>query len=185
VAHENQVLHLDIKPDNVLINRQGQVKVTDFGLATLSDAMGFGHANGGTIGYMPLEQMRQESLDARCDEWALASLTYEMISGKNPFTAPDLKRAEKVIEDAELVLPSICREDLDPEVDDVLFYALDPEREGRYENVKDFAEEMSRFLGNPARGHKELAVLIAKPKKNSILKPKRLHIENTYLFPNG
>lgn len=159
-AHANQVLHLDIKPDNVLINRQGQVKVTDFGLATLSDAMGFGYANGGTIGYMPLEQMRQESLDARCDEWALASLTYEMISGSNPFLARDLKKAEKVIEEAELVLPSLCRSDLNPEIDDVLFYALDPDREERYGSVSDFSEEMNRFLGNAARGHKELATII-------------------------
>ena len=85
VAHENQVLHLDIKPDDVLINRQGQVKVTDFGLATLADAGGFGAAGGCTIGYMPLEQMRGVSLDARCDEWALASVTYEMLAGENPF----------------------------------------------------------------------------------------------------
>lgn len=82
IAHENQVLHLDIKPDNVMINRQGQVKVTDFGLAKLSSANGFSQAGGGTIGYMPPEQMRLEPLDERCDEWALAALTYEMIAGK-------------------------------------------------------------------------------------------------------
>ena len=160
VAHDNQVLHLDIKPDNVLINRQGQVKVTDFGLATLSDATGFGTAGGGTIGYMPLEQMRQEALDARCDEWALASMTYEMLTGTNPFIAPDLAKAEAAIEDAELVLPSLCFDGLSPEADDVLFYALDPDREERYDNVEDFSEEMGRFLGNSARGHKELAVLV-------------------------
>ncbi|WP_102375689.1 serine/threonine-protein kinase [Raoultibacter massiliensis] len=160
VAHDNQVLHLDIKPDNVLINHQGQVKVTDFGLATLSDATGFGTAGGGTIGYMPLEQMRQEALDARCDEWALASLTYEMLTGKNPFLAPDLSKAEAAIEDAELLLPSLCYDGLDAEADDVLFYALDPDREERYDNVEDFSEEMSRFFGNSARGHKELAMLV-------------------------
>lgn len=166
VAHDNQVLHLDIKPDNVLINRQGQVKVTDFGLATLSDAAGFGTAGGGTIGYMPLEQMRQENLDARCDEWALASLTYEMITGTNPFLAPDLGRAEKAIEDAELVLPSLCWEGLDPAADDVLFYALDPDREERYDNVEDFSEEMSRFFGNSVRGHKELAMLVGQAQED-------------------
>lgn len=160
VAHENQVLHLDIKPDNVLINRQGQVKVTDFGLATLADAGGFGAAGGGTIGYMPLEQMRSESLDARCDEWALASVTYEMLAGQNPFIAPDLDRAETAIEDAELVLPSLCWDELDPAADDVMFYALDPDREQRYDNVTDFAEEMEKFLGDPKRGRRELAVLV-------------------------
>ncbi|MEG1434766.1 serine/threonine-protein kinase [Gordonibacter sp.] len=160
VAHENQVLHLDIKPDNVLINRQGQVKVTDFGLATLADASGFGAAGGGTIGYMPLEQMRGENLDARCDEWALASVTYEMLAGQNPFLAPDLDRAETAIEDAELVLPSLCWDELNPAADDVVFYALDPDRCQRYDNVADFSEEMERFLGEPKRGHRELAVIV-------------------------
>lgn len=160
VAHANQVLHLDIKPDNVLINRQGQVKVTDFGLATLADVGGFGPAGGGTIGYMPLEQMRQESLDARCDEWALASVAYEMLAGENPFLASDLEHAESAIEDAELVLPSLCWDDLDPSVDDVLFYALDPDRAERYDNVADFAEELEPLLGDAKRGHRELAVVV-------------------------
>lgn len=161
VAHDNGVLHLDIKPDNVLINRQGQVKVTDFGLATLADASGFGRTGGGTIGYMPPEQMRQESLDARCDEWALASVTYEMLAGENPFIAPDLARAEAAIVDAELVLPSLCWEGLDADVDDVIFYALDPDREERYASVADFAEEMEPFLGSAKRGKHELADIVA------------------------
>lgn len=160
MAHAHQVLHLDIKPDNILINRQGQVKVTDFGLATLSDAMGFAVASGGTIGYMPLEQMRQESLDVRCDEWALASVTYEMLMDDNPFRANDLRGAALAIEDAELVLTSVKRDDVDPALDDVLFYALDPDREERYETVSDFAEEMGPLLGNSARGHKKLATLV-------------------------
>ena len=159
VAHENQVLHLDIKPDNVLVNRQGQVKVTDFGLATLADAGGFGAAGGGTIGYMPLEQMRGMSLDARCDEWALAAVTYEMLAGENPFLAPDLARAESAIEDAELVLPSLCWDELDPAADDVVFYALDPDREQRYDNVTTLAEEMDGS-GDPGQAYRELAVIV-------------------------
>ena len=82
---------------------------------------------------MPLEQMRQESLDARCDEWALASVVYEMLAGENPFLAPDLARAEASIEDAELVLPSLCWDELDCGGRDVIFYALDPDREERYD----------------------------------------------------
>ena len=160
VAHAHQVLHLDIKPDNVLVNHQGQVKVTDFGLATLADASGCGTTGGGTIGYMPLEQMRQESLDARSDEWALASLTYEMLTGENPFLAPTLERAEAAIEDAELVLPSLCWGDMDAEVDDVLFFALDPDPDERYDTVAGFAEAMEPFLGDPKRGHQELAELV-------------------------
>lgn len=160
VAHGNQVLHLDIKPDNVMINHQGQVKVTDFGLAKLSSSMGYSKAAGGTIGYMPLEQMRMQPLDARCDEWALASITYEMIAGGNPFVAENLDAAQRVIENAELVLPSICMPDLDEEVDDVLFYALDPDRDERYATVSDFAEELQSLLGSVKRGTAQLAKIV-------------------------
>ena len=163
VAHENGVLHLDIKPDNILINHAGQVKVTDFGLATLADASGFGPAGGGTIGYMPLEQMRQENLDARCDEWALASVAYEMLAGENPFFAPDLFQAQEAIEDGELVLPSLCWNDLDEAADDVIFYALDPERDERYETVADFAEELALLLGDAAQGREALAAIVQGP----------------------
>ena len=159
-AHENQVLHLDIKPDNVMIDHQGQVKVMDFGLARLSNAQGFQSAAGGTIGYMPPEQMMRESLDARCDEWALASLTYEMISGKNPFLANDLSSAIDRIEGAELVLPSLCLEGLPSGIDDVMFYALDPDRFKRYASVEDFADEMDRFLGSAATGRKQLSACV-------------------------
>ncbi len=171
VAHENGVLHLDIKPDNILINASGQVKVTDFGLATLADAQGFGVAGGGTIGYMPLEQMRQENLDARCDEWALASVTYEMLAGENPFLAPNLFQAQEAIEDGELVLPSLCWDNLDPAADGPIFYALDPEREERYETVADFAEELSPFLGDPAKGRAELADIVAGPDEEEGTEP--------------
>ena len=160
VAHAHQVLHLDIKPDNVLINRQGQVKVTDFGLATLADVSGCGYAGGGTIGYMPLEQMRQESLDARTDEWSLASLTYEMLTGENPFLAPNLARAETAITEAELVLPSLCWDDMDEGIDDVIFRALDPEVEERYDTVEQFADALEPYLGKAKAGHKALAVLV-------------------------
>lgn len=160
VAHSHNVLHLDIKPANVLINRQGEVKVTDFGLATLADANGTGRAGGGTIGYMPPEQMRSEALDVRCDEWALASLTYEMLVGDNPFFARDLPRAAAAIENAELVLPSLCWDDVEEGLDDVMFYALDPDPAERYATVRDFDEELMPYLGDVKAGKAELSRLV-------------------------
>lgn len=160
VAHAHQVLHLDIKPENVLIDRQGHVKVTDFGLARLAGEAGYGAAEGGTIGYMPPEQMEQRSLTERCDEWALASLTYEMISGSNPFLADDIPEAEDAIYDAELVIPSLCMEGLGEEVDDVMFCALAPDPEERYATVKEFADQMQPCLGGPRKGTNKLKRLV-------------------------
>lgn len=160
VAHDNQVLHLDIKPDNVLINRQGQVKVADFGLAQLSHEAGFGQAAGGTIGYMPLEQMRLEALDVRTDEWALAALTYQMLTGDNPFLAHDLAGAERAIEDAEIVIPSLARGDVGEEVDEAVFGALAIAREDRFASVTLFADAMMPHLGDARRGARQLAAVV-------------------------
>ena len=159
-AHENQVLHLDIKPDNVLINRQGQVKVADFGLSQLSHAAGYGRAAGGTIGYMPLEQMRLEACDARTDEWALAALTYEMLVGENPFRVPGRDAAERAIEQAEVFVPSMVRGDLNEEVDEALFGALAIDRDDRFDSVELFADAMLPHMGDARRGARELAVLV-------------------------
>lgn len=160
VAHKENVLHLDIKPENVIVNKEGVVKVTDFGLSTLMDATGHGHTGGGTIGYMPLEQMRQQRLDVRTDEWALASLTYEMLVGKNPFKARSLRDAESAIEGAELVIPSLCWDSIDQSVDDIMFDALSPEMDGRYASIKEFADELSPLLGDSRAGKAQLAAAV-------------------------
>ena len=167
-AHENQVLHLDIKPDNVLINRQGQVKVADFGLSQLSHAAGFGRAAGGTIGYMPLEQMRLEACDARTDEWALAALAYQMLVGENPFVAHDLDEAERAIEQAEVLVPSMARDDIDEEVDEAVFGALAIDPDDRFDTVALFAEAMLPHMGDARRGARELAVLVGEACDDSV-----------------
>lgn len=160
VAHKHHVLHLDIKPENVLINQQGHVKVTDFGLARLANEAGYGAAAGGTIGYMPPEQMRQEELDERCDEWALASLTYEMIARENPFMVDSLEEAEDAIYDAEIVIPSLCMEGIDESIDDILFCALDPDSANRYDSVADFAEQAQPCFGSTRKGTNKLKRLV-------------------------
>ena len=159
-AHECGVLHLDIKPDNVLVNAKGQVKVTDFGLATLADANGRATTGGGTIGYMPLEQMRLEPLDARTDQWALGALTYELLTGENPFRTESLKEAQRLIEDSELVLPSLCWDELSPAADDIVFTAMDLEPDARFASVSEFAKTLMPYLGDAKAGAKELARLV-------------------------
>lgn len=168
VAHTHHVLHLDIKPENVLIDKQGHVKVTDFGLARLAGEAGYGAAEGGTFGYMPPEQMEQENVSERCDEWALASLTYEMIAGSNPFLADNVPEAEDAIYDAELVVPSLCMEGLAPEIDDVMFCALSPDPTERYATVKEFAEQMQPCLGGPRKGANKLKRLVGQEESDEL-----------------
>lgn len=160
-AHKENILHLDIKPDNVLIGRGGDVKVADFGLATLMDINGEGSANAGTIGYMPLEQMKKDPLDVRSDEWSLAMITYEMLTGSNPFAcATTLGQCENLMLNSEMVVPSVCWEELPDRVDDVLFKALNVNIDDRYPTVKTFFDSLKPMLGDAKVGKRELAVLV-------------------------
>jgi hypothetical protein len=167
-AHKQGVLHLDIKPQNVLIDTSGQVKVADFGMSALMDAAGVGHNAGGTVGYMPPEQLRLGELDARSDEWALASLTYEMLVGDNPFKTDNLDQAAFKIEGVELVVPSLCWDDSDPFIDDVIFAALDPRPEARYDTVADFTAELLPMLGAQKAGKAQLAAAVEAIQNNDL-----------------
>ncbi|MDR0309126.1 MAG: serine/threonine protein kinase, partial [Coriobacteriales bacterium] len=85
-AHENQVLHLDIKPDNVLLDMSnGHAKVTDFGLAQLASSSGYSSSRGGSCGFMPPEQIDGSIVDERSDLWSFAILSYQLLTGMNPF----------------------------------------------------------------------------------------------------
>ncbi len=94
-AHQNGIVHRDIKPANIMLHKGGQVKITDFGIAknTLSSQQtGFGITLG-TPSYMSPEQIRGESLDGRSDQFSLAVVAYELLTGVKPFradTLPDL-----------------------------------------------------------------------------------------------
>lgn len=159
-AHENQVLHLDVKPDNVLVTQNGAPKISDFGISELADAQGFRKASGGTIGYMPPEQMNGKDLDERTDEFALAAVIYEILTGIQPFAARSLDASAKKIERFELIGPSQLRADLDSGIDDVLFAALSPNPDDRYNSVGDFLDALMPYLGNAAQGGRRLREIV-------------------------
>lgn len=160
-AHDNGVLHLDIKPGNVLISRDGRVKVADFGVSALTDASGRAKGTAGTLGYMPPEQLRGGTLDARTDCWALAALTYEMLTGANPFDADTLEGSLFKIEVAEIPEPSEFEPGLSAQIDDVILAALAPDPAERYESVIDFGNAILAHLGDPAAGELSLAEVVA------------------------
>lgn len=155
-AHENQVLHLDVKPDNILIDRSGRVMVTDFGISELASAAGYGTAQGGTIGYMPPEQISGGEMDERTDEWAFAAVVYEMLCGENPFWSSSMKRSLETIENFDIQVPSTYRDDIDPGLDDVIIQALSPDMDERFDCIADFTDSLLPYLGDATAGRKEL-----------------------------
>lgn len=159
-AHENGALHLDIKPANVLIDRNGTVKLADFGMAKLTSAAGFGGARGGTIGYMSSEQLRGDRVDERSDVFSLACVLYESLCGAAPFrTADPLESLNLITRGVEA--PSELLPDLPASAEDALLAALSPEADGRTADVAEFGERFCSELGGVREGRRSLARIIA------------------------
>lgn len=154
-AHDNGVLHLDIKPSNVLVARDGRVKVADFGMAELSTLTGHGSAWGGTPAYAPPEQLSGGHVDERTDVWALALLAYESLTATNPFEAARGRHAGEPPAPSELVpgLPA--------ELDVVLSEGLSDAPGLRHPSAQALSDDLAAFLGDPAAGRASLAGLVA------------------------
>ena len=159
-AHENGVLHLDIKPANVLVMHDGRVKVADFGMATLSSAMGHRASSGGTIGYMPLEQLEGQRVSEATDEWSFAALMYECLTAENPFDDDTIEAAIVRLQTREPPRPREIVPSLPRPIDDVLLAALGLRPGDRYHSVAAFAEALEPYLGDPAAGRESLAELV-------------------------
>lgn len=159
-AHENGVLHLDIKPENILIDGKGRVKVADFGLADLSSVMGHQAALAGTVGYMPPEQLRGDVVDEATDEWALASTLLEAVTGENQYFASTADKSLARTLAPSFHPPSAYRSELDRRADTVFEIALDPDPESRYPSVPSFATEAASLLGDASEGRRSLMAAV-------------------------
>jgi hypothetical protein len=161
LAHDNGVLHLDLKPENVLITRDGLVKVADFGVAALTNAAGQALSAGGTLGYMPPEQLRGEEVDTRTDVWAFAALAFQVLTGAVPFAAGSIESALVKAERTMTPVPGEYEPSLPPSVDDVLMRALSPQAADRQPDLRSLAGELLVELGDQKAGRDSLRSLVA------------------------
>ena len=159
-AHENGVLHLDIKPTNIMIDRSGTVKLADFGMATLASAAGYGGARGGTVGYMPPEQIEGMLVDERADVFSLAVVTWQALTGKDPFAADAASKSLEMIYRGPKV--PLTKEDptLDLTAEDALLRALAPQASNRTPSVDELACELAPSLGDATLGQASLRELV-------------------------
>ncbi|OJT18871.1 hypothetical protein BO221_39865 [Archangium sp. Cb G35] len=142
------LIHRDISPDNVLLSKQGSVKVVDFGIAK---AAGQAHktASGvikGKIAYMPPEQVRAESLDRRVDVYALGVVLYELITGHKPYEAESDVGVMRAIL-FQSPMPAVqFRPELPDSMRRILGRALAKDREQRYPDCHAFQSELEEFI---------------------------------------
>jgi serine/threonine-protein kinase len=126
-AHEKGVLHRDLKPANVMLDREGQVVITDFGLAALADEVPEHDARSGTPRYMAPEQLERGEVTARSDIYALGLVLYELFTGKRAFAATTRPGAGRSPADAAPSSPPDLVGDLDPAVARAILWCLERE----------------------------------------------------------
>ena len=159
-AHENGVLHLDIKPSNIMFDRSGAVKLCDFGMATLASATGYGDARGGTIGYMPPEQIEGGLVDERSDVFALAVVAWYALTGDNPFAAGTAEESLAKIERGARRKPSKANPSLAGMAEEVLLQSVSASPSGRLPSVDAFSNELIFGLGDADEGASSIRGLL-------------------------
>jgi serine/threonine-protein kinase len=129
-AHEKGVLHRDLKPANVMLDGQGKVRLTDFGLAGLAEALSGGDVRSGTPSYMSPEQLQGREVTLRSDIYALGLLIYELVTGRRAFEGRSLAELARRHRDERPIEPSAIVPDLDPAVERTILACLekDPKR---------------------------------------------------------
>jgi serine/threonine-protein kinase len=148
-AHAANIVHRDIKPENILI-QAGQAVLADFGIARAvtsaadADALTRTGMSLGTPAYMSPEQaMGERNLDGRSDQYALACVTYEMLAGQPPFTAPTMQAliARHIAEQVPLI--TTVRPSVPDEVQDVVLQALEKVPADRFATIGQFSQALA------------------------------------------
>jgi serine/threonine protein kinase len=143
-AHKKGIVHRDIKPANIMIHEDGTAKVTDFGVAKIvSQQMTVAGTMMGTPSYMSPEQVQGTTISGRADQFSLAVIAYEVLTGEKPFVAEYLPTLLFKIVREEPLLPQRLNPTLGPKVGSVLHKALAKNAADRYENCTEFINALS------------------------------------------
>jgi eukaryotic-like serine/threonine-protein kinase len=142
------LIHRDISPDNVLVSRDGAVKVVDFGIAKAANQTHHTRTGAlkGKLAYMPPEQLKARVLDRRVDVFSLGMVFYELLTGMRPFDATSEVEIMQAILNEPPVPAAHRRPDVPLQLQEILDRALAKDREQRYPDCRSFQHDLERFI---------------------------------------
>lgn len=147
-AQKEGIVHRDIKPQNIMIDKAARVRVLDFGLAQIADLQSGLTAEGSFLGtptYASPEQCENEKLDTRSDLWSLGTVLYECLTGVPAFKSDSLAGLVKQIVMADPKTISEFREDVPEDLEKVIFQLLEKERGDRFQSSSPLIKELKRI----------------------------------------
>ncbi|HHY23833.1 MAG TPA: Stk1 family PASTA domain-containing Ser/Thr kinase [Clostridiaceae bacterium] len=150
-AHSKQIIHRDIKPQNILMTQDGIAKVTDFGIAraVTSSTITMVGSTIGSVHYFSPEQARGGYIDEKSDLYSLGIIMYEMITGKMPFDGESpVAIALKHIQDKP-IQPIDLNKDIPRALNDIIMKAIKKEQSGRYQTATEMSEDLYRVFKEP------------------------------------
>jgi tRNA A-37 threonylcarbamoyl transferase component Bud32 len=142
------IVHRDISPHNVLVSEQGEVKLTDFGIAKAQNRRekSLGNFIKGKIAFMSPEQASGAHLDARSDLFSLGTMLYVMICRRYPFDAPTDLEVLLLVKSGEFIAPEVARPGMNPEIYRVLRRAMSRDAEQRYQRAEDMLLDVEQVM---------------------------------------
>lgn len=145
-AHEKGVIHRDIKPQNIMILRDGTVKVADFGIAHLESAheTAEGHTLG-SVHYMAPELARGAKVDARCDVYSLGIVMYEMLTGRRPYEGENAENVALQHISGICTPPHELNADIPSELEAIVLCAMAADPEERYQSADALLADLEAF----------------------------------------
>ncbi|MDF1844668.1 MAG: serine/threonine-protein kinase [Rubripirellula sp.] len=166
-AHASGILHLDVKPQNILMDQStGQPLLADFGLARLSQETTKSNAIAGTLGYMAPEQAKGSALDVRADVYGLGATFYYLLTGEKPYSNVTLPYKETQQESWLPKSPRMIQPNVNPTLEHICTKCLSFDPDKRFQNCMEVAAALNRFtLTEDGRRIAQLGVktLVASP----------------------